>query len=124
MSALGRVIERAAYPTAGAVGGAALGGPAGAAGGAAAGHFVGEAVTAESRSGGDSAGLVHEVFIQPTVEGFIWMRVFGVPMLVWLLTLAYILHRAPWIPGYLVDKFKAAKREDPHGPEEDPRTTR
>ena len=119
MSALGRVVEQAAYPTAGAVGGAALGGPAGAAGGAAAGHLVGRAVAQESAPQGVPGG-VERIFVEPTVEALFWVPLFGVPMWAWMVIVAYVLHRLPWLPAYVLGRLRATRQapEDTHGKEE------
>lgn len=123
MAALGRVVEKAAYPTMGAAGGAALGGPVGAAGGAAAGHLIGDAVAHEDAPQTLSNG-VERIFIQPTWGDVLWWPVFGVPLWLWAAFVGVILLRMPWIPAYLVDKFKSARnREVQHG-EEDPQAHR
>ncbi len=119
MEALGRALERTAYPAGGAVAGAALGGPAGAAGGAAAGHLLGTAVVAEAALGADPAppgsappagGDIQVGF--EVVAGF---RVLGLPLWLWAILALVVALRAPWIP-HLVRDWWADLRERREGP--------
>ena len=103
LSKLGGVFESTAYPAGGAAIGAAAG-PLGAAAGAGVGHLVGTLATQADVVIVDGESM-RQVYVKQTWRSFILEN------LLWILAAVYILHRCPWIPGWIWDKIKRKKRE-------------
>ena len=108
LSKLGSVVESTAYPAGGAALGAAAG-PLGAAAGAGVGHLIGELATQEETVVVDGETF-QRVFVKQTAAEFI------LDNLLWIVGIIYLLHRCPWLPGWLWEKFKSRKKKDEDPP--------
>jgi len=106
MAALGRAVERAAYPTGGAALGAAVGGPGGAAAGGAAGHLLGESILHDGGAGRAAPPTAGEVVAEQVRMGFIdilLVEVLWVPFVVWIVLALVVALRLPWLPQLVWD---------------------
>lgn len=113
IEALGRALERTAYPAGGAVAGAALGGPPGAAGGAAVGHLLGESVVHDGGAGSLTPTATEVVAEQAriTTEAILWHPILGAPLFLWVILAVLVAWRAPWLPGLVWGKIVVAFEE-------------
>ena len=108
LSRLGGVVEGTAYPAGGAALGSAAG-PLGAAAGAGVGHLIGELATQEETVTMDGE-TYQRIFVRQTPLEFVlenWL---------WIVGLGYILHRCPWLPGWILDRLRRRKEKKPPTP--------
>lgn len=117
VAALGRAVERLAYPTGGAALGAAVGGPGGAAAGGAAGHLIGESIAHDggAHQATPTAGQVVAEQVRVGFVDIVVYPVFGLPFFVWIILALIVALRMPWLPG-LVWSWVTDRAERKRGP--------